>query len=281
MSPAQIGIHVSSAQSLDLAFDRAAEVGCTTFQMFTRSPQMWACKPLSEETVAAFRAKRRESGFKTVVDHMPYLPNLASSDKALMKKSRESLNAEINRCDSLGIDCLVAHVGSHMGKGSMVGVRNVAEACRLALDQSAGGTTLLVENTAGQANAVGTRFEELAQIISIAGSERLEVCFDTCHAFAAGFDLSTQDGVDRTLDLFGDIVGLDKMRVIHLNDSKGPLGGNLDRHEFIGRGRIGPRGFRAFLHANGVSSKPLIMETPFKDTKGMRESLATVRKLLG
>lgn len=281
MRELMLGLHVSIADSLDSAFDRAAEVGCTTFQMFTRNPRGWRFKPLARDQVSAFVEKRKKSGLEKIVDHMPYLPNLASPDRGMMKASRKTLDAEVKRCDALGIDYLVAHLGSHMGKGTMVGIKNVAEAFSEAISGSSGETTLLLENMAGQKNSVGARFEELNQILDLVKkSERAAVCFDTCHAYAAGFDLAGPTAVDNTMALFDECVGLDRIKVVHLNDSKGPIGSNLDRHENIGEGKIGERGFRSFLHYKGITDRPLILETPYSDVRTMKESLATVRRLL-
>ncbi|MDA4124980.1 MAG: deoxyribonuclease IV [Thaumarchaeota archaeon] len=281
MPDLQLGLHVSSAQSLDLAFDRALEIGATTFQVFTRNPNQWKFKPIPDEVMASFHEKRQRSGFKSVVDHMPYLPNLASPEKAILRQSRDTLDAEVKRCDDLGIDYLVIHLGSHKGGGTMLGVRNISEAVNGALAGSDGETTILLENMAGQKNSVGARFEELRLILNrVKKDNRVGVCFDSCHAFAAGFDLRNEESVGRTMDLFDQCVGYDRLKVVHLNDSKGALGSNLDRHENIGKGKIGTRGARAFLHYKGLTERPIIMETPYEDTKGMKDSLVTVRRLL-
>lgn len=275
-----VGLHVSIEKSLDLAFDRAEEIGCTTFQIFTRNPRGWKFRPLVEEQVAAFLEKRKKSGFRKVVAHMPYLPNLASPDRAMMKASRRTLDAEVKRCDSLGIDYLVAHLGSHMGKGSVAGIRNVADACNEAL-AGGGGTEVLLENMAGQKNSVGARFEELRQILDlIRNDSRSGVCFDSCHAFASGFDLAGPETVENTMGMFDELVGYDRLKLVHLNDSKGPLGGKLDRHENIGKGMIGERGIRSLLHYRGITERPIILETPYRDLRTEKESIATVRRLL-
>ncbi len=264
-----------------MAFDRAKEVGATTFQIFTRNPNQWKFGPISEEAVAAFREKRRKSGFKSIVAHMPYLPNLASSERGILKASRNSFDAEVKRCDSLGVDYLVIHLGSHMGGGTMLGVRNISEAINEALAGSDGETLVLLENMAGQKNSVGARFEELMLILDrVKKGDRAAVCLDTCHAYAAGFDLASEEAVERTMSLFDQCVGYERMKVVHLNDSKGALGSNLDRHEDIGEGKIGVGGMRALLHYKGMTGRPLIMETPFADVPAMKRSLATVRRLL-
>lgn len=276
----QLGFHVSISGSIDLAVDRAVEQGCTTFQIFTRNPRGWAFRPLGDSEAALFAEKRKKAGFKTAVVHMPYLPNLAASDRVMMKQSRASLSAEVGRCGQLGVEYVVAHIGSHTGNGSAVGVRNVAGACNEALRANPNQTTILIENMAGQKNCVGARFEELRMILDLVEEERVGVCLDTCHAFACGFDLSTKAGVGQTMELFDSVVGLDRMKVVHLNDSKGPLGGNLDRHEHIGMGKIGQRGFREFLHYDGIAKLPLLMETPHDEKRSDAEELAYVRRLI-
>ena len=276
-----IGLHVSAAGSLDLAFDRAQDVGAATFQIFTRNPNRWKFEPIPPETEQLFLEKRKTTGIRRVVDHMPYLPNLASPQKAIMKLSRYTLNEEVKRCDSLGIDYLVLHLGSHLGAGVAVGVRNIADAVNGALGGSAGETVVLLENTAGAKNSIGSRFEELRMILDrVKKSERVGVCFDTCHGWAAGFDLGNNAAVKQSMDLFEETVGKDRLKVVHLNDSKGPLGGRMDRHENIGEGRIGRKGIKAFLGYKGITDLPVIMETPFADEAAMRKSLKIVRSML-
>jgi deoxyribonuclease-4 len=272
---------VSISGSIDLAVDRALEMGCTTFQIFTRNPRGWAFKPLEDEQAELFKEKRRKAGFEEVVAHMPYLPNLAASIKPYQKQSRASLNAEVARCSQLGIEYLVAHIGSHMGKGTMAGVKNVIGACNEALGANPGKTILLIETMAGQSNSVGSRFEELRLILDgVAESERMGVCFDTCHVFAAGFDLSSKPAVERTMGLFGDIVGKERLRVVHLNDSVGPLGGGLDRHEYVGKGQIGEKGFRAFLRHGGVARLPILMEVPVDERTQYEENMRVAKRLI-
>lgn len=277
-----IGFHISIGKSLDLAFDRAQEIGCTTFQIFTRNPRTWRFKPLERDRTEAFRDKRKRSGLSFLVAHMPYLPNLASPEKATMKASRLSLGEEVKRCDTLGIDYLVTHIGSHLGRGTMLGVKNVSDAVNQALASSDGGTIILLENMAGQKNSVGSRFEELRLILDrMKKGERVGVCLDTCHAFASGFDLSGAESVSQSMAIFKDSVGYERIKVVHLNDSKGVLGSNLDRHENIGKGKIGMKGMKAFLQYRGITERPLIMETPYGDLEGMKQSLSLVRSLLG
>ena len=280
-----LGFHVSISDSIDMAVDRAMEIGCTTFQMFTRNPRGWAFKALEDERVALFRAKRSNAGFEKIVAHMPYLPNLATSVKGYQKRSRDSLAAEMSRCVALDVDYLVAHIGYHEGKGVAVGIRNVIDSCNQALEKSGGGgdgrTTLLIETAAGQKGVVGARFEELRAILDgVKDPERVGVCMDTCHIFAAGFDISNEAGVVRTMEMFDDIVGYDRLKVVHLNDSKGKLGSRLDRHQFIGEGYVGTEGFRAFLRHGKNAQLPLLMEIPVEDRKKDQDNLALVKSLI-
>ena len=281
MPEPQIGLHVSAAGSLDLAFDRATEVGATTFQLFTRNPNRWQFSPIPGEVVTAFREKRAKTGLRRVVDHMPYLPNLASSEPVIMKASRSALNEEVKRCDSLGIDYLVIHLGSHRGAGTASGVRNISEAINAALVGTRGESTILLENMAGQKNCVGARFEELGMILGkVKRDGRAGVCLDTCHMYAAGFDLGSDEAVSATMAVFDECVGNDRLKVVHLNDSKGALGSNLDRHEIVGKGKIGAKGMKAILRYKGILERPLIMETPFADVAAMKQSLSTVRRFI-
>lgn len=280
MKEPQVGFHVSISGSIDLAVDRALELECTTFQIFTRNPRGWNFKALQDAEATLFREKRKKANFRNVVTHMPYLPNLATSDKSYAKKSRASLKEEMSRCGALGVDYVVAHIGSHMGKGTAVGVRNVIEACNEALDGAANGTVLLIENMAGQKNSVGARFEELRMILDgVRQTDRIGVCLDTCHVFAAGFDISNKEGVESTMELFDSTVGIGRLKVVHLNDSKGPLGGNLDRHEHVGMGKIGPKGLKAFVRYGHVSDLPFLLEVPQDEKRSDAAEIAYVRKL--
>ncbi len=264
-----------------MAIDRALKLGCTTFQIFTRNPRGWKYNALDDAQAELFTEKRKKAGFETVVAHMPYLPNLATSVKDYQKRSRDSLKAEMSRCEKLGIEYLVAHIGYHGGKGTATGVRNVVDCCNEALGASEGETILLMETAAGQSGAVGSRFEELRAILDgVKRSSRIGVCVDTCHIFAAGFDISNEDGVRHTMGLFDDIVGYDRLKVVHLNDSKGPLGGGLDRHQYIGEGYIGRKGFKAFLQYRKNPQLPLLMEIPIGDPKKDAQNMKLVKKLI-
>jgi deoxyribonuclease-4 len=279
MAPVKVGVHVSIAGSLDLAVDRAKDAGCDVFQMFSRNPRGWGFKPMSEDDGALFRQKIKTTGLLPV-DHMPYLPNLASPKNEIWEKSVQTLAAELDRCGRLGIPYLVTHLGHHLGDGIVGGRARVIKAVNATLALSESGTMLLLENTAGEKNSVGSSFEHVGAILAgLSDDKRIGVCFDTCHAFAAGYELRTGEGITATLAQFDEQVGLSRLRVIHLNDTKGDLGSGLDRHEHIGMGFIGEDGFRRILHNPVFARLPLICETPVDDRRDDRGNIAKVREL--
>jgi deoxyribonuclease-4 len=275
----KVGVHVSIAGSLDLAVDRAKDAGCDVFQMFSRNPRGWAYKPLSDDDAARFRSKVKTTGILPV-DHMPYLPNLASPKQEIFGKSVETLTAELDRCARLDIRYLVTHLGHHLGDGMAGGRARVIKAIGEALGKSDNDVMLLLENTAGEKNSVGSSFEHIRAIMDeLPFPGRVGVCFDTCHAFAAGYELRTAEGLDETLAQFDGQVGIKNLRVIHLNDTKGDRGSGLDRHEHIGMGFIGEDGFRRILHHKAVSSLPLVCETPVDERRDDRGNIEKVREL--
>jgi deoxyribonuclease-4 len=275
-----IGVHVSIAGSIDKAVDRAKELDCTTFQIFTRNPRGWRFSPLKQEEVDAFVRKLKIHGFKLTAAHMPYLPNISSPLDETYKKSLEVLKAELSRCGQLKINYLVTHLGSHLGKGLDIGLKRAVDACNKALSSVDNDVTLLLEITSGTKNSVGYEFEQIVSIIDkIEQKDRVGVCFDTCHAFAAGYDLRNEKAVNETLKLFDKIIGFSKLKVIHLNDSKGELGSHLDRHEHIGMGFIGEEGFRAILNHKVIRELPLILETPVDSKRDWLGNLKKVREL--
>jgi deoxyribonuclease-4 len=275
----KVGVHVSIAGSLDRAVDRAKNAGCDVFQIFSRSPRGWGFAPLSDETSDAFISKIQSSGI-IPVDHMPYLPNLASSKPDIYEKSVAALSSELERCGRLNIPYLVTHLGHHLGDGIAGGRTRVIGAVNKALENSDNDVILLLENTAGEKNSVGSSFEHIQGIINgIEKTNRIGVCLDTCHAFAAGYELRTDTGLAETLRQFDDQIGIKNLRIMHLNDSKGDRGSSLDRHEHIGMGFIGEDGFRVILHHPVLSSIPLICETPVDDRRDDIGNVAKVREL--
>ncbi len=278
-----VGCHVSIAGSIDLSVGRAREVGCDTFQIFSRNPRGWKAKDLDPASVDAFRRSLSASGLGPVVDHMPYLPNLASPDDEIYEKSVAALTGELRRCALIGIPFLVTHLGHHRGAGTEAGQERVIAAVDRAFDDAgADSVMLLLENTAGEKNSVGSTIADLGRILDGIGMEgKIGICFDTCHAFAAGYDLRTAEGVDAVFGEIGDLIGLGRLRVVHLNDSKGDLGSGLDRHEHIGLGSIGEEGFRHILRYPAIRSLPLICETPVDERRDDGGNIAKVRELAG
>ncbi len=275
----RMGVHVSIAGGLDRAVDRAVERGCNLFQIFSRNPRGWGSKDISPDDVDRFLAKMKDSGLALAVDHMPYLPNLASPKEDVYARSVDLLLAELERCQKLCIPYLVTHLGSHLGTGQEAGKRRIADALDMALCRTNGDVMLLLENTSGTKNSMGSSFEEIAAIIDAVGSDRLGVCLDTCHLFAAGYELRTPQGLRSTLKQFDDAIGMERLMLVHLNDSRGPLGSRLDRHEHIGLGEIGDKGFRVILEDGYIRDLPMILETPVDDRRDDAGNLRAARAL--
>lgn len=278
----KVGMHVSIAGTIDQAPDRARVLGCDTFQMFTRNPRGWKYSKLDLDEVGEFRKKTGANNLNPVVAHMPYLPNLSSPKKLIYNKSVKSLTAELDRCATLGIPYIVTHLGSHLGKGSDLGLERIVGAINGALSANQSDVMLLLENTAGTKNSMGSTFEEIKRIIvRVESKERVAVCFDTAHAYAAGYDLHSARGVAETIGRFDSVLGLGLLRVIHLNDSQVGLGGGRDRHEHIGMGYIGEAGFKALFKHEAVQKLPFIMETPVDNRRDEAGNMRKVRELSG
>jgi deoxyribonuclease-4 len=275
-----LGAHVSISGAIHMSVDRAVELGCTTFQIFTRNPRGWTYTKLKKAEVDEFRRKFEAAGFRVAVAHMPYLPNIASPKKDIYEKSVRSLVAELERCGALGLELLVVHVGSHLGAGLEKGVEQVANAVNRAVEAVDNQVKVLLENMAGQRNSCGSRFEDIAEILSrVKNADRVGVCLDTCHLLAAGYDIRSEEAVDATISRFDKVVGLNRLWAVHLNDSRGGLGSGLDRHEHIGMGNIGENGFKAFINHPAIRDKPMVIETPEDERGNYATDLAKLRKL--
>jgi deoxyribonuclease-4 len=275
-----VGVHVSIAGSIALSVGRAKEAGCDTFQIFSRNPRGWSFKDLNPVEAAAFRDNVRKSGLSPPVDHMPYLPNLATGNRDVYDKSVAALTAELSRCSVLGIPYLVTHLGHHKGEGITKARVQVITAINDCLAETGEDVILLLENTAGEKNAVGSSFEDITAVLEgIEKKDRVGVCLDTCHAFGAGYDLSTEEGIEFTLSSLDDLIGFERCRLIHLNDSRGQLGRGLDRHEHIGMGHIGEEGFVRILSKEFFRSRPLICETPVDERRNDSGNIRKVREL--
>jgi len=277
-----LGAHMSIAGGVDKALLLGKEVGCDTVQIFTKSSRQWASKPLSKDEIAAFHAAKRTTGLSPVVAHDSYLYNFAAPDEALRKKSVNGLIDEMERCEALGVAYLIAHPGAHVGAGEAAGIATIAKSIDEMHKACPGYTTkLAIEITAGQGSNLGYRFQQVQQIIDATKApERLRVCFDTEHAFAAGYDLRAADGYARTFAEFDETIGLDLLVAFHLNDAKKDLGCRVDRHEHIGKGFLGLEAFRLLLNDRRFWGLPMCLETPKSDDcHEDRENLATLRGL--
>jgi len=276
---------MSIAGGLDWAPLRGRQVGCDTIQVFTKSNRQWRAKRLSDREVEAFKANLAAAGIGPVVAHDCYLVNLAAARHSLWKKSVAAFREEMDRAGRLGIPYLVTHPGAHAGAGEAEGIRRVGEALNVlhaALPRH-GGVQILLETTAGQGSSLGYRFEQLAAILDqVERADRVGICLDTCHVFAAGYDIRTTDGYRKTMRELDACLGLHRLKAIHLNDSLQGLGSRVDRHAHIGDGRMGLEPFRCLVNDPALRGIPMILETPKDDdfVKADRRNLARLRRLL-
>ncbi|MEZ7989305.1 MAG: deoxyribonuclease IV [Nitrosopumilus sp.] len=271
----QLGCHVSASGSIDKAVDNAVERNCSAFQIFTRSPRSWHAKELTKEVIDAFKSKLKASKidrFATCA-HMPYLPNLATPKDDAFEKSVNTLISEVERCAQLGIPYLVTHLGSHLGTGEEAGIKKLVEGLTKA-GQTKNDVMILLENTAGQKNSVGSDFKQLGEIFKqLKPGKKFGVCLDTCHAFVAGYDLRTADKVKETFKEFDKHVGIENLKILHLNDARGELGCNLDRHYHLGLGGIGEEGITSVVKFANKKKIPIILETPIDDDRNDFENV--------
>lgn len=280
-----LGAHMSIAGGLHLAVERATEVSATALQLFVKNQRQWAAPPLDPAAADRFREARERSRIRGAIAHASYLVNLASPDDALFERSVDALADEVRRADALGLDGLVVHPGAHMESGIEAGLRRIALGTRRVIAATPGATVrILFETMPGAGTQVGGRFEEIARLVATSGpKERIGVCLDTCHVFAAGYDLRDAAAWRRTRRDFDSIVGLAHLRAVHLNDSGGALGSRLDRHAHIGRGRIGEAGFAAIVADRKLTGLPGVLETPkgTPDEAWDARNLELLRRLAG
>ena len=265
----QIGCHVSASGSIDKSVDNAVERNCSAFQIFTRSPRSWHAKDLTKEVIDAFKSKLKDSKIDrfAICAHMPYLPNLATPKDDAFEKSVNTLISEVERCAQLGIPYLVTHLGSHLGTGEEAGIKKLVEGLTKA-GQTKNDVIILLENTAGQKNSVGSDFKQLGEIFKqLKPGKKFGVCLDTCHAFVAGYDLRTADKVKETFKEFDKHVGIENLKILHLNDARGEIGCNLDRHYHLGLGGIGEEGIKSVVKFANKKKIPIILETPIDDDR--------------
>ncbi|MDH3501253.1 MAG: deoxyribonuclease IV [Nitrosopumilus sp.] len=278
----QIGCHVSISGSIDKSVDNAVERDCSAFQIFTRNPRGWNAKELVEQDIENFKGKLENSKIDrmAICAHMPYLPNLSTPKKDGFEKSVNTLISEVERCGKLGIPYLVTHLGSHLGTGEEEGIKRLVKGLSKA-GQTKNDVKILLENSAGQKNSVGANFEQLAEIFNqLKPVKKFGVCFDTCHAFVSGYDLRTDKAVKETFSEFDDSVGIENLKILHLNDAKGEIGCNLDRHYHIGLGNIGEKGLGAVIKTVNKEKVPIILETPIDDVRDDFENIRIVKGLV-
>ena len=277
-----LGAHESVAGGLHLAFDRIKSVGGEALQIFTRNQRQWHPGELKSDEIRLFKQAHEKSGWMPVASHASYLVNLATDKDELLEKSVHNLVLELTRCAQLGVPYVVLHPGSHGGDGVEAGLERFTKGLDKAIDRSGVAVQVLVETTAGQGTGLGSSFAELLYILDNSKfPELLGVCVDTCHIFAAGYELRSVDGYQATVAALESSVGLDKIRFFHLNDSKKELGSRVDRHEHIGKGAIGLAGFKNLLNDCRFATLPMTLETPKSDSLAEdRENLQLLRSLI-
>jgi len=280
MPAMRLGAHCSTAGGMVNAVRQGLELECEAIQVFTRNQRQWTPKPLADEQVREFREEGESAGYLVdAVSHASYLINLCALDDAILEKSRIAFEDEIRRCGTLGIPYLCIHPGSHLKAGEEAGLVGIAESLKLALKATKGvKVTVLLENTAGQGTNLGYRFEHLGELLRLVKSKRLGVCIDTCHMFAAGYDLRTKKAYEASMTELDDVVGVEQVRAFHLNDSKFECGKKRDRHENIGEGEIGKTGFKLLVNDDRFASLPGLLETP-GGPEGYANNLRTLRRM--
>lgn len=264
----KIGAHVGTAGGVFNAIDHAQEIGAETIQIFNGAPAMWRRKKYKDGEVETYQVKVRETGIEPAFFHGLYLVNLATQNPDLLTKSFDALVQDMEAAHLIGAKGVIFHLGSHMGAGYDACVQQVAEYVRRVIDATPDDTWLCLENSAGMGGAVGSKFAELGQIIRAAGSDRVKVCLDTQHSFAAGYDVKTRPGLNKAMEEFDREIGLDRLAAVHANDSKCPLAGGIDRHENIGEGHIGRDGFANIVSHPAFVDVPFFLEVPGFENQG-------------
>lgn len=273
----KIGAHVSISGGFHKSINREKEIGGNCGQIFSHSPRSWNFSIPNEEESKLFREKYNED-IKPIVIHESYLPNLATPKEELHKKSMDAMRKEIKTADSLNIKYINIHPGTHTGFGEDNGIKKIIRSLNKLYEELNPSVEILLENTAGKGTTIGYTFEQLKRIMD---GTKIEtgVTIDTCHAFSAGYDLKSKDGLDEVLKKFDEILGLENLRIIHLNDSKYDLGSERDRHEHIGEGKIGKEAMKRIINHSLIKDKPFILETPEENGKGHKDNIKVVKKL--
>ena len=277
----RFGFHISISGGLSKVVERAKVKGCEAIQIFSRNPRGWKCTPLNLDEVKKLREDLRKSAISPLFVHLPYLPNFASPQNDLYSRSIDSLCEDLKRAAVLGAPYLIIHVGKRLETPEKRALRSVSRAINQGFKRVMNGVALLLENTAGQGSEVGWSFEQIRKIIDgVEDDQRVGVCLDTAHAFEAGYDISTREGLEKTLKEFEELIGLERLHLVHLNDSKTPLSSRVDRHWHIGEGFIGLEGFRNIVNHPKLAHLPGIMETPRKGDQEDLRNMKTIRSLV-
>jgi len=276
-----LGAHVSISGGVDLAPERARDLGCDAMQIFTRNQMQWKARKIGEEEAKRFRKNLKKYKIRKTMAHDSYLINLAATDDKTLSMSKEAFLDEISRANTLDIDFLVFHPGAHKGAGESKGMKSISNNVRAALDKASDGKPrLLFETTAGQGTNLGYSFEQISKMVKeVEMDDRTGVCFDTCHSYAAGYDIATEDGYENTFEMFDDIIGLNRLVAFHINDSKSGQGSRVDRHMNIGKGKLGKAAFGFLVNDRRFSEHPMILETPGGDN-AYEKDLKTLRGLI-
>jgi deoxyribonuclease-4 len=277
----RFGFHISIAGGFSKVVERAHARGCETIQFFSRNPRGWKYSPLNKKEVEEFRSSIQSSNLFPVFLHMPYLPNIASLKSKFYKRSIHSIVTDLQRAEQLGAPYLIIHIGHRMESSEDQAIEAVSQGIDQAFEKVKNAVILLMENTAGQGTEIGYTFDQIKKIIEgVHDRQRMGVCLDTAHSFEAGYDLSNKDGIERTLENFDQSIGLKRLHLLHLNDSKTPLGSRKDRHWHIGEGHIGLEGFKHLVNHPLLRHLPGIMETPRKDTIEDLKNMEVIRSLI-
>jgi deoxyribonuclease-4 len=277
----RFGFHISIAEGFSKVVEKAEVRGCETVQFFSRNPRGWKYDPMDEKEVEGFRFSIQSSGLFPIFLHLPYLPNIASQESKFYKRSIDSIITDLERADQLGAQYLIIHIGHRLESSEDEAIEAVTRGMDQAFERVKNRIILLLENTAGQGTEIGYSFNQIRKIIEgVHDHQRMGVCLDTAHTFEAGYDLSNKDDLERTLENFDQTIGLKRLHLLHLNDSKTPLGSRKDRHWHIGEGYIGVEGFRYLVNHPLLRHLPGIMETPRKDTVEDLKNMQVIRSLV-
>ena len=277
----RFGFHISIAGGFSKVVERAKVRGCETIQFFSRNPRGWRYDPLNKKEVEDFRSSVKSSDLFPIFLHLPYLPNIASRESKFYDRSINSIVEDLKRAEEVGAQYLIIHIGHRLESSEDQAVDAVSHGMDQAFERVKNAVILLLENTAGQGTEIGYNFEQLRRIIDgVHEKERVGICLDTAHSFEAGYDLSGKDGIERTLESFDRTIGLKRLHLLHLNDSKTPLESRKDRHWHIGEGYVGREGFRFLINHPQLKGLPGIMETPRKDTVEDLKNMKVIRSLI-